>query len=229
MNINLDKYPNLNPLTRFTDKLTGKRFYNSPNGPLPSVTTILSSTQPKEKRESLENWRKAIGENKAAAITKLSTDVGTLAHTHIQALAIGEPGVTGNHPLRQQARDIGESHYYNQWLPNVTEIFGIETDLYYEGLYAGACDAIVTYQGELAIYDIKTSRKTRSEEHIADYLLQISAYCLAFESLTGVEVNHGVIALTTHQCTNQTWLMDGDLMKESKRKWIDRVEQYYSM
>lgn len=228
MKIDLAYYPELTPLTRFIDPNTRKRYYNSPTGPLPSVTTILSATMPESKRQGLANWRAFVGEEKANSITKYSTDIGTLAHTHIQALAIGESGIQGNHPMRVLAREVGESHYYNQWLPNITEVYGIESDLYYEGLYAGACDAIVKYQDVLCIYDIKTSRKTRQDDHVQDYFLQIAGYAIAFENQTGTPIEHGVVALTTHQLVNQTWLINPQDMREYKRLWIERLETYYS-
>jgi hypothetical protein len=37
----------------------GKRLYANPWGdPVPSVTTILDKTKPREKREALNNWKK---------------------------------------------------------------------------------------------------------------------------------------------------------------------------
>ena len=45
--------------------------------PLPSVTSILSSTQTKEKFDSLQRWRDRVGQDKAAEITKTSAARGT--------------------------------------------------------------------------------------------------------------------------------------------------------
>ena len=227
MHIDFEYFPNIIPLSRYTDKTDNKRYYNSPNGPLPSVTTILSSTQDKKKSEALAQWRKNVGETKAASITKLSTDIGTMAHSHIQALAIGEEGITGNHPLRVQAREMAVSHFNHHWLPNISHIWGIESDLYMDGIYAGATDAIVTYQGELCIFDIKTSRKCRTIDQIHDYFIQIAGYSAAFESLTGTPINHGVIALTTHNCTQQEWLINPEMMQSYKNEWYNRIELYY--
>ena len=39
----------------------GQRHYDLGEAKLPSVTTILSATQPEEKRKSLEEWRKRVG------------------------------------------------------------------------------------------------------------------------------------------------------------------------
>ena len=61
----VNKYP-YKELTR--NSVNGKRLYNTPTGALPSVTTILSATKPEKDRLGLENWRKAIGEQRADAI-----------------------------------------------------------------------------------------------------------------------------------------------------------------
>ena len=46
--------------------VNGKRLYENPFGdPVPSVTTILDKTKPKEKREALNRWKKRVGEKEA--------------------------------------------------------------------------------------------------------------------------------------------------------------------
>ena len=47
---------------------------------LPSVTTILSATQSKEKRESLQRWRERVGEEEATRIVDQSGARGTAMH-----------------------------------------------------------------------------------------------------------------------------------------------------
>ena len=43
----------------------GKRLYENPYGePVPSVTTILDKTKPKEKVQALQRWKKRVGEEK---------------------------------------------------------------------------------------------------------------------------------------------------------------------
>ena len=46
----------------------GRRHYAVDDQKLPSVTTILSKTQSKEKQESLANWRAKVGEEEATRI-----------------------------------------------------------------------------------------------------------------------------------------------------------------
>ena len=51
----IQKY-NYTPINR--DTVEGKRLYTLPDGSrVPSVTTILDKTKPKEKQEALANWK----------------------------------------------------------------------------------------------------------------------------------------------------------------------------
>ena len=56
------------------------RTYNVGKLKIPSVTTILSATQSKEKQESLQKWRERVGEKEAARITNQAATRGTEMH-----------------------------------------------------------------------------------------------------------------------------------------------------
>jgi len=59
------------------EKIEGKRHYVFDKEKLPSVTTILDSTQPAEKRESLERWKARVGEAAAEKIKTRAAGGGT--------------------------------------------------------------------------------------------------------------------------------------------------------
>jgi genome maintenance exonuclease 1 len=58
----------------------GPRTYAVKDKKVPSVTTILSATQPEEKRKSLDAWRERVGYQEAQAITKKAALRGTEMH-----------------------------------------------------------------------------------------------------------------------------------------------------
>ena len=63
----------------------GQRLYLTPDGKkVPSVTTILSATQPEEKKVALQNWRKRVGVERAQAITTEAANRGTRMHTYLE-------------------------------------------------------------------------------------------------------------------------------------------------
>ena len=69
----------------------GKRLYENPWGdPVPSVTTILSDTQPAEKRAALAKWRKRVGTEEAQRITTTAANRGTVMHNILEHWALGQ-------------------------------------------------------------------------------------------------------------------------------------------
>ena len=58
----------------------GQRHYDIGNDKLPSVTTILSQTQPKEKALKLAEWQQKVGKNEAERIRDQSAERGTIMH-----------------------------------------------------------------------------------------------------------------------------------------------------
>ena len=70
--------------------INGKRHYDiTGEEKLPSVTTILSSTQSEEKRKSLEAWKARMGAQRADRIRDLSAMRGTSMHTYLEGLYKG--------------------------------------------------------------------------------------------------------------------------------------------
>lgn len=62
----------------------GYRKYKTEYGLLPSVTTILSNTEPPEKAEALVKWRERVGEQEAATILNNSLSIGTALHKNME-------------------------------------------------------------------------------------------------------------------------------------------------
>lgn len=215
-------------LHRRTDAITGKRIYDTPVGSFPSVTTILSSTKD---NSGLDKWRQAVGEEKAAAIVKKSTDLGSMMHLAVESwlLDVEQPAVNGSHPMRALARDMASVHIATHIIGKISKIIGIEAELHSSsGQYAGATDMIGYYDGVLSIIDHKSSRKIKKDEHVTDYKQQLAAYAIAYQDMFGESIDQGVILLTTHCCQSQSWIISGDEFKQAKADWIDRVCEYYS-
>ena len=60
--------------------IEGNRHYDVSNEILPSVTTILQATQSDEKKASLANWRRKVGDNEAERIKDEAARRGTAMH-----------------------------------------------------------------------------------------------------------------------------------------------------
>jgi genome maintenance exonuclease 1 len=155
----------------------GKRLYSCPNGEsLPSVTTILDST--KDKTHLIE-WRRKVGEEQAAAITREASGIGTRMHKYLEEyIERGSWSESGSNPYAQQAHQMAQTVGKNA-LVDVNEIWGSEVSLYFPQVYAGTTDCVGLYKGAPCIIDFKQTNKPKKKEWITDYFLQLTAYAEA--------------------------------------------------
>jgi genome maintenance exonuclease 1 len=233
----ISKY-NYAPISRTT--VEGKRHYCLPDGTkVPSVTTILDRTKSEESKQALENWRKAIGHERAAAITTEAANRGTRMHAYLESYVLTEdlkplPTNPYAHPAWFMAAEV-----ILKGLCNVDEFWGSEVPVYYSGLYAGTTDCVGVWKGKPAILDFKQSNKVKKREHISDYFIQLAAYAAAHNDTHGTEINCGVIlmAVQPKQQPDGTYstpeylefVIEGDEFKYWSDEWMKRVELYYLM
>ena len=216
----------------------GKRLYLCPDGfKVPSVTTILSATQPIEKQQALANWRLNVGEKKADAICAEASGRGTRMHKYLEDfISNGELTPFGSNPYSKQAH-LMASTIITHGFPKLTEIWGSEIGLYYPELYAGTSDAIGIHQYEGAILDYKQSNKPKKEEHINDYFLQLVAYALCHNKIYGTNIRKGVILMCVKppeispgkwgEPQYQEFILEGEAYDQYVELWWDRVSLYY--
>ena len=227
------------PISR--QSVDGKRLYSLPDGSrVPSVTTILDKTKPKEKQEALANWRKSVGEKRAQEITTDAANRGTRMHKWLEDYVrnnrdMGEPGTN---PYSVQSHLMAKE-IVNEGLVHVDEMWGIEVPLYVEGLYAGTTDACGIYKQKPAIIDYKQTNKPKKTEWIEDYFLQLCAYGLAHNETHGTDIKQGVILMCVQpkllegdvwdKPQFQTWTVEGAEWDLWTARWLERVEQYYKL
>jgi genome maintenance exonuclease 1 len=227
---------NYAPLDRTT--IDGKRHYCLPDGSkVPSVTTILDRTKPREAREALANWKKRVGEQKAQEITTEAANRGTRMHAYLEHYVLQQdmkplPSNPYAHPSWFMAAEV-----ILQGLQHVDEFWGVEVPLYYSGLYAGTTDCIGVWKGRPAIMDFKQTNRPKKREWIEDYFLQLAAYAAAHNEMHGTTIDQGVILMA---CQPKT-LPDGSYEKPQylefvvepaefahwANEWMKRVELYY--
>jgi len=209
------------------DAETG-RVYVCPDGRLvPSVTTVLDKTKSEEKKQALQNWRKRVGVKEAAAITTAAAGRGTTMHKFLERYMLGEDIKPGSNLVQKQAFDMANVIIETMLRPNVTEIWGLETSLYFPGLYAGTTDCVGIWQGMPAIIDFKQTNKPKKEEWIEDYYLQLAAYATAHNEVYGTKIDQGVVLMCSGDLQGQTFVLGNNRFSEYADKWWDRVEQYY--
>ena len=208
------------------EMIEGKRHYEI-NGDekLPSVTTILSGTQDPEKAQSLKAWRDRVGEEAATRIVDEAAARGTAMHKILERY-IGEEGYLDLTQVGKNAHNMA-MRIIEQGLSNITEYYGLESTLFYPGLYAGATDMIALHKGEMAIIDFKQTNKPKKREWIDDYCLQLAAYAMAHNYVYKTNINKGVIMMCSKDNYYQEFVIAGDEFKKYKYKWLGKISKYY--
>jgi genome maintenance exonuclease 1 len=218
--------------------IDGKRHYCLPDGTaVPSVTTILDRTKSEESRQALENWRRAIGHDRAQAITTEAANRGTRMHSYLESFILNDDlKPLPDNPFAQPSWFMA-AEVILKGLSNVDEVWGTEVPVYYSGLYAGTTDCVGVWKGQPAIIDFKQSNKPKKRERIDDYFVQLAAYAQAHNATHGTEINSGVIMMSVQpkQLLDGTYstpeymefAIQGDEFAHWTNEWTKRVEQYY--
>ena len=227
--INITKKYDYKELKR--QSIDGKRLYENPYGdPVPSVTTILSATQPAEKRQALANWRKRVGTEEAQRITTTAANRGTVMHNILEHWALGEYETynPGNNIVHRQAKDMAQVVIDN--IENdVNEIWGTEVNLCAANLYAGTTDLVGMYKDKPTIMDFKQTNKPKKREWIDDYFLQGAAYALAHNEMFETKIENIAIFMCSGDCQWQLFESTEEDFSYWATQWAKRLEKFYGM
>ena len=206
----------------------GQRLYDIDNEKLPSVTTILSETASEAKKASLARWRQSVGQKQSEIISREASSRGSKLHELLEKFILNQLNLDllGDNSLEKQMADqIIENGLRN----DLSEVYGVEATLYYPGKYAGAADLLGVYMGKETILDFKTGNKPRRDEWNDEYYLQLGAYSLAHDKVYGTNIKQGVILLCTKDLMFQRFIVDSERLKDCQKRFLEKVEQYYSM
>ena len=207
--------------------IDGKRHYDiNDKEKLPSVTTILSQTQSAEKTEGLRKWRESKGELEATRIVDESGARGTAMHKILEEYIKGD-GYLDLTKVGKEAHNMAMK-VISDGLCNVTEYYGLESTLYYPGLYAGATDMIALHNNRMTIIDFKQSNKPKKDEWIDDYYLQCAAYSLAHNKVHSSNITQVAILLCTKDNIFQRFIVEGERLISYQNQFLEKVEQFYS-
>jgi len=192
---------------------------------LPSVTTVISRTQSREKTESLKRWKEKVGEKRAEEIKNEAANRGTAMHKYLEDLILGQRSMdlttTG-----QEAQKMAEI-IADRGLNRCSDIYGVEAVLYYPGLYAGSCDLIGKIDDKVSIIDFKQTNKPKQREWIEDYFLQMAAYGMAHDAVYNTQIEQGVILMCSKDGYFQEFVIEGKEFREAKYAFLKRLDQFY--
>jgi genome maintenance exonuclease 1 len=171
----------------------GKRFYSTPEGIFPSVTTVVGF----QKQEFFSEWRKKNPEE-----SKRVTSRGTKFHSLIEKY------------IKNEDINFDELHSGNKALfsllkselDKIDNIKALETPLWSKTLgLAGRTDCIAEYDGKLSIIDFKASTKEKRAFDIDNYFAQATAYALMFQERTGIIVENYAILIACEDGIKQVF------------------------
>ena len=185
-------YPTLSTTT-----FNGQRWYVTPEGSAyPSVTTVLGGTMSLEKEQSLQNWRKSLGETKANQVSKNATDNGTVLHTLIERYLKKEELFAPIPGYQIQPQNKSALNAIKNKLDKIEEIWCIEEAMYSNILeLAGRVDCIGVYKKRPCIIDFKTAGRIKNDKDIEDYKYQLAAYAIMHNELFGTDITNGTILM----------------------------------
>ena len=222
------------------ESVDGKRLYATPDGKrVPSVTTILSATQPEEKKQIIREWQKRVGVEKAQAITTEAANRGTKMHKYLEDYV--KDGILAEAPKNvfHLPSHVMAATIIDRGLVNVNEVWGTEVPVYFPGIYAGTTDLAGVHSGDESIMDHKQSNRIKRVEWIDDYKIQLAAYAEAHNELWGTKINKGVVFMAVKPKMNeqtmeileppvyQEFIVEGADFEFWRKEWWKRVEAYY--
>lgn len=160
-----------------------QRFYSTPDGDFPSVTTVVGF----EKQQFFSEWRKKNPEE-SRRVTARGTKFHSIIENYISNESIDYENMFPNFKAL--------FNLIKPELDKIDNIVAIETPLWSKILgLAGRTDCIAEYNGKLSIIDFKASTKEKRKQDIENYFLQATAYALMFQERTGKIVDNFAILI----------------------------------
>lgn len=179
-----------------TVSYNGRRWYDTPEGYYPSITSMLGFTESEEKKASLKRWQDSLGPERAAAVSKAATDRGTNVHLLCERFLKGEQVDAPINGQRVPDSDLQSFNALKTKLSKIDEVWGQEVVLYSKEFeIAGRCDLIAVYRGQPVIIDFKTASRTKTYDDIDNYKVQLAFYGMAHNEMFGTDIQDGVVLM----------------------------------
>jgi len=214
-------YPNLERVEE-----NEMRFYKDSNNDLvPSVTTVLDATGDKS---GITQWRRKVGQAQADAIVQESTLIGSAVHEAIENYLLGESWSNFTEDRNGFLAKSISSKFISSCLNGIDEVWGLESGLILDGLYAGTADCIGVYKGLPAIIDFKTAKKLKRKDWIEDYFLQCSAYANAHNVMFETSINDLVILMVDRDLLFKEFHIKKDEFSLYTDKWKKRLIKFHN-
>jgi hypothetical protein len=181
----------------------GVRYYQTPGGFFPSVTTVIGSHKGDAE---LVAWRKRVGDEMANKVVGQSRVRGTAVHTLAERYVTNDPQwMRGAMPMNLDSflsiRGLLDKH--------VGSIYGIEAPLWSSVLKtAGRTDLVADWDGVPSIVDFKTSRRIKKESDVWGYFIQKTCYGEMVGERISLDVPRIVTVMMVDHEPPQVWVKE---------------------
>ena len=179
----------------------GKRFYVDLNGArYPSVTTVVGLST----RDGIKLWRDRVGEEEANRVSQAAAKKGTRFHELVETYMRKEEPYVEFDNLIQEGQFKSLRPILDDIIP-----FSLEAPLYSDRLkMAGRVDCVGMMDGAICIIDFKTSAKPKIEEYAKPWYLQMTAYAIMVEELTGHAIEECVALVALEDANFQLFITE---------------------
>ena len=217
---NLYQYPEL---TR-VEKNDVRYYQDSISNLVPSVTTILSATGD---HSGIDAWKRRVGPKTAKAVVDEATTIGTAVHLAIENYLYGKEWEQfTDDKMGMLAHQIAK-RFICDCLGDIDEVWGLESGLVLDGLYAGTADCIGIFRGKPTIIDFKTAKKIKRKDWIEDYFLQGAAYANAHNVMYKTNIESIAILMVDRDLLFKEFLVNSKEFNSYTEKWKKRLIDYY--
>ena len=196
----------------------GFRFYDVDGENFPSITTVLGA----QKKEGLEKWRQAVGEEAAKWEMGRAARRGKATHTLVEQYLKGET------PSIRDVLPLGLFKLLKPYIDQIDNVHLLEAIMYSKKLtIAGQVDCVAEYNGKLSVIDFKTANKERNESWIENYFIQTTAYAMMYEEIFGKPIDQIVILIAGEDGSAAAFVKDKKDYIPKLEKAIKEFYKYY--
>jgi len=181
--VHVDKKWHLEPLEHIL--INNTRWYLSPVGEIPSVTTVTGW----RKTRFFAEWRSKNPDESKRVLRR-----GNILHSTIE-------DYLNNEDIDLSAIPPNEAGLFVQMkkeLDKIDNIHEVEASLWSEtAALAGRVDCVAEYNGRLSVIDFKGSTRKKHKKDIGNYFMQATAYAIAWQERTDIPVDNFAIIIST--------------------------------
>ena len=152
MIINKFEYPELVRV----EKNDVRYYRDSQDNLVPSVTTILSATGD---HSGIDAWKRRVGPKTAKEVVDEATTIGTSVHLAIENYLSSKDWQNFTDDRFGLMAEQIAKRFIDDCLGDIDEVWGLESGLFVDGLYAATADCIGVFKGTPTIIDFKTAKK----------------------------------------------------------------------